>query len=168
MTQMVTETDRAWLAGIIDGEGHLGLFTNQEKDGSTKIKPVVNFVNTDMAIVNKALSILNDYGCTPYIVKRTHKNTRHQDCVEVKASSTIQIEKWLNLVTPYLCGVKKQKAEILLRYIKRRMDKRIEVGRNDLAKYSKADWDDVHEFRSSTTTRETSIDDDIVSSHMKV
>ncbi len=165
---MVTETDRAWLAGIIDGEGHLGLFTNQEKDGSTKIKPVVNFVNTDMAIVNKALSILQQAECTPYIVKRIHKNSNHKDCIEVKASSTVQIEKWLKLVSPYLYGMKKHKAEILLRYISRRMEKRDLVGRNDLAKYSEEDWQDVHEFRSSTTTRETSIDDDIVSSYTKV
>jgi len=165
---MVTETDRAWLAGIIDGEGSLSLFTNQEKDGSTKIKPVLNFVNTDMAIVNKALSILEEAGCSPYIVKRTSKNPRHSDVIEVKASSTVQIEKWLLLVLPYLFGIKKQKGEILLRFIRRRMAKRAEVGRNDLATYSQEDWNDYHEFRSSTTTREAAIADDIVSSYVKV
>jgi hypothetical protein len=165
---MVTETDRAWLAGIIDGEGSLSLFTNQEKDGSTKIKPVLNFVNTDMAIVNKALSILEEAGCSPYIVKRVYKNPLHKDCVEVKATSQVQIEKWLVLILPYLFGIKKQKAEILLRFIRRRMEKRSEVGRNDLATYSKEDWNDFNEFRSSTTTRETAfMADDIVSSYVK-
>ena len=164
---MVTETDRAWLAGIIDGEGSLSLFTNREKDGSTKIKPVLNFVNTDMTIVNKALSILEEAGCSPYIVKRVHKNPKHLDIVEVKATSTAQIEKWLLLVQPYLFGVKKAKAEILLRFVRRRMAKRQEAGRNDLAQYSEEDWQDVQNFRSSTTTRETSFEDDIVSSYVK-
>lgn len=164
---MVTETDRAWLAGIIDGEGSLSLFTNKEKDGSTKIKPVLNFVNTDIAIVNKALSILEEAGCSPYIVKRVHKNPKHLDVVEVKATSTMQIEKWLLLVQPYLFGIKKAKAEILLRFVRRRMSKRQEAGRNDLATYSEEDWQDVQNFRSSTTIRETSFEDDIVSSYVK-
>lgn len=164
---MVTETDRAWLAGIVDGEGCISLFTNQERDGSTKLKPVVNFVNTDMGIVNKALSILEQGNVTPYIVKRVHKNTKHRDCIEVKTTSQIQIKKWLELVLPYLFGIKKQKAEILLRFINRRIEKRAEVGRNDLARYTEEDWDDFNELRSSTTTRETSIEDDIVSSYVK-
>ena len=164
----MVETDRAWLAGIIDGEGSLALFTNKVKDGSTKIKPVLNFVNTDMAIINKALSILEEAECTPYIVKRVHKNTKHKDCVEVKATSTIQIEKWLLLVLPYLFGNKRAKAEILLRFVKRRMSRRAELKRNDLATYTEEDWQDFNEFRSSTTTRETSIEDDIVSSYTKV
>lgn len=165
---MVTETDRAWLAGIIDGEGSINLFSHQEKSGSTKIKPVINFVNTDMAIVNKAISILTKAGCNPYIVKRIHKDTRHKDCVEVKATATLQVAKWLELVLPYLYGIKKAKAEILLRFVNRRTAKREEVGRNDLAKYDAEDWNDVYEFRSSTTTRETSLEDDIVSSYTKV
>lgn len=149
---MITEIERAWLAGIVDGEGSIALFSNQEKSGSVKIKPVVNFVNTDIGIVNTALDILHRAGCNPYIVnrKQSNRNNRHKDVVEVKASSVEQVKKFLEVVAPYLCGEKKHKAQILLRYVSRREEK---FKQGDFS-YNKDDWTDLEEIRSSQTTRE--------------
>lgn len=151
---MVTETDRAWLAGIIDGEGCIAFFSNQEKNGCTKLKPSINFVNTDMDLVNKALKILTEAGINVYIAKRVHKNERHHDVIEVKASALPQIQKWIELVLPYLQSIKRAKGEILLRYVVRRQERLSEKGRNDLATYTEEDWKDLAAFRSSSTTRE--------------
>lgn len=156
---MVIETDRAWLAGIWDGEGSIALFTNQEKDGCTKIKPVVNMVNTDMGIIDKVLSILEEAECNVYIVRRIHKNPNHKDVIEIKTNSVNEIEKLLLLIEPYLFGIKKNKANILLRYVRRRKERRNEKGRNDLATYTEDDWNDVAEFRSSQTTRKELVQD---------
>lgn len=149
---MITEIERAWLAGIVDGEGSIALFTNQEKSGSVKIKPVVNFVNTDMGIINTALDILHRAGCNPYIVnrKQSKKNNRHKDVVEVKATSAVQVKKFLEIVTPYLRSEKKHKAEILIRYVTRREDK-FRLG--DFS-YDEHDWADLKDIRSPQTTRE--------------
>ncbi len=157
---MITEIERAWLAGIIDGEGSISLFSNQEKSGSIKIKPVINFVNTDLGIVNEALSILHKAGCKPYIVNRRQstKNSRHRDVVEVKASSVPEVKKFLELVAPYLKGEKKHKAEILLRYVSRREEK-FKLG--DYS-YDEDDWQDLTAIRSSQTTREAPISNSTV------
>lgn len=167
---MVTETDRAWLAGIIDGEGSISLFAFQEKDGYTKLKPSISFVNTDLGIINKALEILEQADCSTHIHRRelSKKNPKHKDVYEVKAGAILEIEKFLLLVSPYLSGDKKAKAEILLRFVRRRKSRREQHGRNDLATYTPEDWDDLHLIRSSTTTRETSSDDDIVCPTTKV
>lgn len=150
---MATEADKAWLAGIIDGEGSISLFHNQEASGADKIKPVINFVNTDLGIVNEALKILNDCGCNPYIVKRhqSKKNSKHKDVVEVKCTAIPQVKLFLDIVTPYLKGEKKHKAEILSRYVNRRVEK---FSKNERG-YDDEDWNDLKEIRSSQTTRET-------------
>jgi len=152
---MVTETDRAWLAGIWDGEGSISLFSNNEHNGSVKLKPVVNMVNTDLAIINKVLDILEQAGCKPYIVNRPHskKNANHRDVVEIKFSSIPSIIPALELMVPYLCGTKRAKAEILLRYAKRRADK-FAVGDRT---YDEDDWNDYEQIRSSETTREAPV-----------
>jgi len=149
----VTETERAWLAGIWDGEGSLALFTNHEKNGSLKIKPVANMVNTDYGIINRAHDIMVRGGCNPYVVNRRQsaKNLKHKDVIELKCSSVPTIEALLSLITPYLCGVKKQKAEILLRYVQRRKEKFANGDRS----YEDEDFTAVEQIRSSETTRET-------------
>lgn len=149
---MITEMDRAWLAGIWDGEGSISLFRNEEKNGSIKIKPVVNFVNTDLGIINEALRILSEADCSVYIVNRnqSRKNSNHQDVVEVKCSTIVGIKKILELIAPYLRGVKKHKAEILLRYCTRREEKFSKGDRT----YDEDDFKDLSEIRSSQTTRE--------------
>lgn len=157
---MITEIERAWLAGIIDGEGSISLFSHQEKSGSIKIKPVVNFVNTDLGIVNEALSILHKAGCKPYIVNRRQsiKNQRHKDVVEVKVSAIPEVKKFLDIVVPYLKGEKKHRAEILLRYVNRRNEK----FQNGDYSYDQDDWEDVKEIRSSQTTREAPLSNSTV------
>lgn len=146
-------TELAWLAGIIDGEGSIALFSNQEQSGSWKIKPVVNFVNTDLGIINTALDILYRNDVKPYIVKRhqSKKNKNHKDVIEVKVSSVPEIKKFLELVSPYLKGEKKHKAEILLRYATRR-DEKFKLGDRS---YDQDDWQDLEDIRSSQTTRQT-------------
>lgn len=150
---MVTETERAWLAGIWDGEGSISLFENTEKDGSLKLKPVVNMVNTDMGIINKVLDILSRASCNPYIVNRRQsiRNPKHKDVIEVKFSSVVNIKGILELIEPYLEGTKKHKAQILLRYVNRRVDK---FSRGDRS-YGEEDFEDMRNIRSSETTRET-------------
>ena len=147
----VTETERAWLAGFWDGEGSIALFHNQEKNGSDKIKPVLTAYNTDYGLINKALDIFSRADCNPYIVlrKQSSKNSRHRDCVEIKFSSVTSILPALQLMLPYLSGVKRAKGEILLRYLLRRQEK---YAKGDQS-YDERDWSDLEEIRSSETTR---------------
>ena len=150
---MVTETERAWLAGIWDGEGSISLFQNTEKDGAIKLKPIVNMVNTDMGIINKCLDIIERGGCHAYIVNRRHsvKNPKHKDVVEIKFSSVPNIKGILELIEPYLEGSKKSKAQILLRYVNRRSEKFLRGDRS----YEEEDFEDMRLIRSSETTCET-------------
>lgn len=148
-----TEVERAWLAGIIDGEGSISLFHNQEKNGSDKIKPVINFVNTDLGIVNEAIKILKNLDCSVYIIKRNQskKNKNHKDVIEVKCTNIPNIKIWLEAIEPYLKGEKKHKAQILLRYVTRRSEK---FTQGDYS-YDEDDWSALKDIRSPQTTRET-------------
>lgn len=152
-------TDLAWLAGIWDGEGSIALFTHKEKNGSIKICPTVCVVNTDISIINKVRKILEELGCNFVLQETQPKNSRHS----IKWTLTTRNQKYIILfleaVIPYLYSIKRQKAEILLDYTTRRVEKTKRI-LHGTTPYDKEDWSSFHQFqqiRSSQTTRETTV-----------
>ena len=150
-------TDLAWLAGIWDGEGSISLFTHKEKNGSTKICPTVNVVNTDIAIINEVRKILEQLDCSFLLQETKPKNSRHS----IKWTLTTRNQKYIILfleaMIPFLRSIKKQKAEILLDYSRRRFAKTKRLLKGTTP-YDEEDWSTFHKFqeiRSSQTTRET-------------
>ena len=148
------ETDLAWLAGIWDGEGSIVLFSNQEKDGTKKIKPVCVVVNTDISIINEIQRILVGIECNFVIHERKPKNRKHNVCWAVSTSNMLYLKRFLDQVSPYLKGLKKSRADILSRYVNQRLLKVDKRKFNGTTPYDDKDWSFIDEFRSSETTRE--------------
>ena len=151
------DTDLAWLGGIWDGEGSIALFTHKEKNGCTKICPTVSVVNTDIAIINKVRKILEDIGCNFVLQEHKPKNSRHSVRWDLITRNQKYIILFLEAVKPYLFSIKREKAEILLDYCKRRSDKTKRLPSKGSTPYDKEDWDTFSKFqdiRSSQTTRE--------------
>jgi len=151
------DTDLAWLGGIWDGEGSIALFTHTEKSGSKKICPTVNVVNTDIAIINKVRKLLEELGCSFSLQEIRPKNKRHSTCWHLVTRNQKYIVLFLKAVKPYLFSIKAQKAEILLDYCERRLEKTERLPSKGTTPYDEADWNSVIEFkdiRSSETTRE--------------
>ena len=48
---MVTETDCAWTAEIVDGEGCLGIYKNGR--GTFRMRPILQVGNTDMRMIER-------------------------------------------------------------------------------------------------------------------
>ncbi len=155
---MPKDTDLAWLAGIWDGEGSIALFTHVEKPGNTKICPTVNVINTDIAIINKVRKLLEELGCSFSFQERRPKNSRHSTAWILITRNQKYIILFLEAIMPYLWSIKRQKAEILLDFCKRRSEKTQRLPSAGSTPYDTEDWDTYSKFqdiRSSQTTRET-------------
>lgn len=154
------DTDLAWLGGIWDGEGSIALFSHKEKNGSTKICPTVNVLNTDIAIINKVRKLLEELGCNFVLQERRPKNSRHATQWILITRNQKYIVTFLKAVLPYLHSIKRQKAEILLEYTERRLGKIQCLPSKGSTPYDEEDWDSFNKFqdiRSSQTTREAHV-----------
>lgn len=148
------DTDLAWLAGIWDGEGTITMFTHREKTGNTKLCPVVCIVNTDIHIINKVRSILEELNCFFSLQERKPLKSHYKQQWSFITRNMKYIKILLENINPFLVGEKKAKGEILLSYVKQRMDKMERLPSKGSTPYDKIDWDHFTEIRSSQTTRE--------------
>lgn len=103
------ETEAAWLAGIIDGEGCISLFRR-----STYYVPAVKISNTNEKLINKCKQILDDADiqyCVRYSDRGERKNAK--PAWELTLESRPRVIAVLNLVLPYLVA-KTEQAELVL------------------------------------------------------
>src|SRR3990167_8672784 len=77
-----TEIEKAWLAGIIDGEGSVRIdYPRIQKAGQRNgsAQPGIVITNTDWAIIEKSVDICQRIGVSPHVTTRrpnTHKETK--------------------------------------------------------------------------------------------
>ena len=113
----LSETDSAWLAGLIDGEGSLNVyFRNQIKrqGKGSNYGVFLQIVNTDKDIIGKVVYLCQ--ANTPTIVRKKNR----LPCYHVSISKRTEIIRILRAISPYLTGYKKKRACLLLKYCESR------------------------------------------------
>jgi hypothetical protein len=129
------ETEAAYVAGIIDGEGSLTLIHRRRNEarGWENIEPHVRISNTDLELMNY-LSVL--LGARPYVSHgRPKSHWKPQYTISVSAFA--EIAALLERIMPYLV-IKRRRAEIMLRIVRRRLARQ---------PYTQNDRELVQEFR---------------------
>lgn len=117
------ETDLAYLAGIIDGEGWVGLQKRIMGKWVT-YKPALRITNTDANIINRVYEIWEMLGVTGHI----YENEQNPSITNGKMIMNLQLNKQsvikvvLESVIPYLVG-KKARAIMLLRFLDKTVDR---------------------------------------------
>ena len=116
----VAEIEKAWLAGIVDGEGSIRIDyprvqTSGNKNGSAQ--PGVVITNNDWAIIEKAVDICQRIGINPHVSRRAGKRNETKDIL-VLGMPKIMI--FLVAVMPYLTGQKSKQAVLLYRFCEQR------------------------------------------------
>jgi len=158
---MLTETERAWLAGFWDGEGTITIFTHKERDGQEKICPTLVVVNTNEQVIAHVVDLLDRLGTSFQIAEVKSKTDKHKDCYRVLTRNVQYIKVVVEAMLPYLV-CKKAQAQLMLRYVNKKLNQRLE---NKRPRY---DDDEDRELQkdcqllnrrgkfpeSSTTTRE--------------
>lgn len=166
---MITETDKAWLAGFWDGEGSITIFTHTEKNGREKICPTINVTNTNEYVIAHVIELLDKLG-TSFSVAQKHNNTdKWKDAYTVGTRNMQYIKIVLEAIQPYLV-CKKAQCSLVLRYVNKKLQQR---ETNQRPRYEDEDFEIQKECQilnrrgkapvSSTTTREAeNFSDDIV------
>jgi len=109
----------AYLAGLFDGEGHVGLYKRRRKDvkrGYTWAF-VSSIINNDKALID---SLHQDLG-TGYIMTETRPNVNHSDSYKL-AFSKGDLKQILPKILPYLRS-KKRQVELIIEAIPVRSDR---------------------------------------------
>ena len=121
--QQATASEIGWLAGIVDGEGHIGLSYNNMKRRILTCRFDFQIVNTDQELIDKVVLILRKMGVNPHIRERVHKKSTWATNTIVTVPRLPNVEKILSVLHEHLTGVKKEKANLMLALLRSRLKK---------------------------------------------
>ena len=114
------ETDVAWLAGLVDGEGTFVVSKNRyAKDKPPSVKAQMSIPNTNERIIEKAVRVIRSMGIKPYVTEhppRAGNRKRHWRVAVTKLSDMAKIT---DLLLPYLA--RSDNAILMNRYAHLRM-----------------------------------------------
>lgn len=152
--QQASSYEIGWLAGIIDGEGHIGL-SRQNTKKCRSVRPDVQIVNCDYELIERVVSILNKMGINPYIRERYHNKKEWRVNYIVTIGRFAHIKKLMDNIMECLVGEKRYRAELMMRLINKRITK------TRFQQYTEDELSIIQEFfehreRASETLRETS------------
>jgi hypothetical protein len=166
---MLTEVEKAWLAGFWDGEGSITIFTHTEANGRKKICPTINVTNTNTEVIAYVVTLLDKLGTSFSIAEKRNNGEKHKDAYCVGTRNMQYIKTVLEAMQPYLV-CKKAQCTLVLRYVNKKLTQR---ETNERPRYDDEDYDTQEKCQSlnkrgkvslsPTTTREAVLDtDDIV------
>lgn len=119
------ETDKAWFAGIIDGEGCISIY----KRGNNFV-PSVKIANTNELLINKCKQILSEAGIE-YFLRYSDRGDRKnaKPAWELMMESRPRVIAVLQLIYPYLVS-KKIQADLVLDWCSAGKRKKIDTETN--------------------------------------
>lgn len=117
----ISRENRAWLAGIVEGEGSFQLLKHRVADGIKRfVRPGISVMNTNPHMVRKISKIWNKAGIKFYYSLKKTKNFFAVGIFTVGDGNT---KKAILLIRPFLQS-KQDQADLLMEYIFWRQDKR--------------------------------------------
>ena len=120
-----TDTELAWLAGIVDGEGTIGLHrTNAKRYKHPYLRPHFQIANTDLRILEKVRGIMTAITGRPHnlVVTNDKRPEGHKIGYRVAANTQSAMVLLLPLLMPHLVG-KREQAELVLGFSSKRMSR---------------------------------------------
>jgi hypothetical protein len=156
--ETIQAIELAWLAGVLDCDGSVQMTVPKSPKAKhhRRINVWIDFSNSDAAIINKVIDVLDRLGIGHYDGNKFIKPVYKQDgtfyksetkiCMFCRISKLKSIERLLSVISPYLVGQKKHFTEIILRFVR----KRLKTGRKP---YEEDDILIVKEFFQSRNGR---------------
>lgn len=127
--QQATDTECAYLAGIIDGEGSVGIYGARRKDGTFNFRPRVQIALVHAGGIERISQILRRLGINAHIYVRRAKHPHHTDGWYITVHRFTDLARLLPAVVPYLV-IKAPQARMLLDFVNRRFAKGLNRGGN--------------------------------------
>lgn len=144
--ESIRREDIGWMAGIIDGEGTIGLalqslyrgfkITKERKDGTQReygdyqypmLAPYISITSTSFELLRKYTEILSMLGVHYHYllnsVSKKHKNWHDSVCVRVSRVNSVY--KLLSIIRPYL-SEKRPRADLVWEFCQWKINLRLE------------------------------------------
>jgi len=113
---MKREAKFAWLAGIIDGEGHISLNKRVPSQRTKFPRPHIYIGNTDGRMIRAISEVYSEItNLKWYYTYHRRNNPNHNDMVMIMVLGLRNVRNLLQAVIPYLNN-KKEQAELVLEY----------------------------------------------------
>ncbi len=101
--KMTSETDLAWLAGIVDGEGSISGSVHKNRGGYVR----VSIINSDSRIINRCKEIFKEFGST--LDARSGKGHLGSKTIyRIYTGPNQATLRFLKAIHPYLVGKQEQ------------------------------------------------------------
>lgn len=126
---ILTEQQKAWLAGFIDGEGFIGITFQIKKETkqsapSFRYHPYLIITNTYKDIIHYVYNLIGE----GKIYTLRNRNIKHKNAYQYKLTKMPSLSNLLDNILPYL-RVKQIQCQLLIDYIKKRKSVKIITGR---------------------------------------
>jgi hypothetical protein len=117
----VHDIDWAWLAGMMNGDGCFSLQL-RKRENRWKCDVSITLTQTDPAIIERATEILNiGIGVNPSIQEYEACGAGINNKFNLRVTKMAHIERWIDKITPFMCGNKLARAKLMRRYVMNRM-----------------------------------------------
>lgn len=162
---IASDTQLAWLAGFLEGEGSLLMSAQQRSENEKgnripKIATEVRIYNTDARLIRKCVEIIRQIGIEPWLEEREQKPMLKPGGGEYKSVDpmlAIKIAKpteavvFLRAIRPWLFGSKADRADLMLEFLERRIARIVASGKDARGNpYTEEDFEIVQRFRALT------------------
>lgn len=126
----ISKTERAYLAGLWDGEGSITLcksIRKEKKNYKSRLNASIVFTNTNLEIIEWVEKRLAMIGATFHRYTVSVKNnpekwkSRSKDCYRLTARNRESVERTLKMLIPFLIA-KKEQAQIVLAFVRSRKE----------------------------------------------
>ena len=115
----VLETDISWLAGIVEGEGWIGIMNNKARR-HRQFK--VGIANTDPFMLRKISEIIHSLGINfywglakPKMTRVSGSRVKYQMTLEISGNRNVR--KFLKIIFPYLHSSKREISVLMIEYL---------------------------------------------------
>jgi len=140
LTTKLSKTERAYIAGFIDGEGNIGVSLVYRDGLPAHGTPIISISNTDRKVLEWIASKVNRARWIKkfvHVYKQPGRNPQHRDFYVLDISSRLRLEPLLKAILPYL-QIKKKRAQVLLEFYEARIFQK---------PYSIQDWERILKIR---------------------
>jgi len=165
---MIENTDLAWMAGIIDGEGSIMFFDKRKLNiKKTKqygwITTAISVTNCDEFMIKRISQIWHELGLNFHytLQKNNTRNKKWNEALKIQTTGLNNCKKLLEKIEPFLWN-KKYLAKFLLEYINWRQIKGFDPFRKPISKEEIENWFNLYhivkqpKIISPETTRKAS------------
>lgn len=108
--------DLAYLAGLMDGEGYIGISRNDRKRGSTQYYPRITLVNTNKRLIDEVVRILNNNAIPYHLVHWETNKAEHKSRWTIEMIGFRRALKFLWIVEPSM-RIKRPQAQFLMAFL---------------------------------------------------